>query len=188
MSHKSLPARPYGLVGTRLASWEARRGSGVSSGIDTRRNGRGGFSWHGLEKCMSARIDTLSNAVDASGDGRRETFGGMRGPECRMDRAGRPLGVSEVRIGTEFAGGLPTFRRTRRRVRASGPLGRRVAVRRGTCGCGWAGGVYLPVVAWVLRRWRRGRARVRRGERPLDATPGPGHCLGLSETLNRYPR
>jgi hypothetical protein len=27
--------------------------------------------------------------------------------------------------------------------------------------------VYLPVVVWVLRRWRRGRARVRRGEDSL---------------------
>jgi hypothetical protein len=42
-----------------------------------------------------------------------------------------PLGVG-TQSGTEFAGGCRTFRRSRRRVRASGPLRRRVAVRRGT--------------------------------------------------------
>jgi len=36
------------------------------------------------------------------------------------------------RNGTEFAKGFQMFRWSRRRVRASGPLGRRVAVRRGT--------------------------------------------------------
>jgi hypothetical protein len=63
---------------------------------------------------------------------------------CRMVGMERPLGVG-AQSGTEFAGGCRTFRRSRRRVRASGLLRRRVAVRREP-GRGWAGGVYLPVV------------------------------------------
>ena len=108
-----------------------------------------------------------------------------------MDKAGRPLGVGGGWNGTEFAGGLPTFRRTRRRVRASGPLGRRVAVRRGTSvraggrRVSAGGGIGFAAVAAGEGPRAKGGGLFG-GEKPLDATPGSGHCLGPSETLNKY--
>jgi hypothetical protein len=68
------------------------KGSGVSNRFDTRRNGRSGFSRRGPEKRMSTRIDTLSNGVDASGDGRQKTLGGMRGPGMQAGQGGTASG------------------------------------------------------------------------------------------------
>ena len=77
-----------------------------------------------------------------------------------------PLGVG-AQSGTEFAGGCRTFRRSRRRVRTSRPLGRRVAVRRNPD----VGGREACIYRWWLWVCGGGGGGGPAGERGDDSLP-----------------
>jgi len=107
----------------------------------------------------------------------RTASGGGRGMEwhgiCWRSSDVPPDEAAGARIGTAEAAGGRTPWDLRmwvggRRVSAGGGMG------------------FAAVAAGEGPRAKGGR--LFGGEKPLDATPGPGHCLGLSETLNRYPR
>jgi hypothetical protein len=165
----------------------------VSNRFDTRRDGRSGFSRRGPEKRMSTRIDTLSNGVDTSGDGRRKTFGGMRGPGMQDGQGGTASGGG---WGMEWHGicwkssDVPPVKTAGARIGTVGTAGSRTPWNQ----C--EGGREASICRWWFRFCGGGGGggpaceggRTLRGEKPLDATPGSGHCLRPPETLNRYPK
>ena len=127
---------------------------------------------------MSTRIDTLSNGVDTSGDGRRKTFGGMRGPGMQDGQGGTASGGG---WGMEWHGicwkssDVPPVKTAGARIGTVGTAGSRTPWNQ----C--EGGREASICRWwfrFLRRWRRGRARVRRGE---DSSGGeaPGRYAGV---------
>jgi hypothetical protein len=193
----------------------------VSNGVDTRRNGRRGFlrgfgkgpvdpDRHRVErrKHIQGMQDARCRIQDASpvcafSIGRaRSLVLGVRSPasdrlRCRVPGVRYPTPgtrylVRGARNGTEFAGGCRTFRRSRRRVRASGLLRRRVAVRRGTrVGVGGrrvsaGGGLgFAAVAAGEGPRAKKGRLYGRRSPRTIRR--GLGHRLWPLKTLNENP-